>query len=142
MILTNHEPANTMTNEEIVRAYVEAFNTGNWGRMHILYAPDANIRGVLGWGSLEVALPIWRELHEYMHMRLQIDDLIVTGDKAAALLTETGTFAGPFRGLDGHEPTGKNYEIVAIEWFDFIHGRIGRRWAARDSAAITRQVLS
>jgi predicted ester cyclase len=33
------------------------------------------------------------------------------------------------------------YEIVAMEWFEIEDGRIARRWGARDSAAITRQVI-
>ena len=130
-----------MNTEDVVRAYVEAFNAGEWSRMPDLFTPDAVIRGVLGWGGLDVALPIWRELHDNMQMRLTVDDLIADEGKAAALLTETGTFSGPFRGLAGNEPTGRSYEIVAIEWFEFENGRIRRRWGGRDSGAITRQVL-
>jgi predicted ester cyclase len=130
-----------MTNEDVLRAYVDAFNAADWERMALLFTEDASIRGVLGWGALDVALPIWRELHDNMSMRLRVDEIIADGDKAAALLTETGSFNGPFRGLPGEEPTGRPYEIVAIEWFEFKDGRIMRRWAARDSGAITRQVL-
>lgn len=130
-----------MTNEDVLRAYVEAFNAGDWERMGDLFTADAVIRGVLGWGNLDVALPIWRELHDNMQMQLKIDDLIVNGDKASVLFTETGRFSGPFRGLAGKQPTGRPYEIVAMEWFEFQNGRIARRWGARDSGAITRQVL-
>ena len=130
-----------MNHEEVLRAYVDAFNSGDWDKIAALFTPDAEIRGVLGWGGLDVAMPIWRELHEYMRMHLQIDDLVISGDKAAVLFTEAGTFAGPFRGLPGQEPTGRSYEIVAMEWFEFEGDRIARRWGARDSGAITRQVL-
>ena len=130
-----------MTNEDVLRAYVDAFNAADWPRMVSLFIADANIRGVLGWGTLDVVLPIWRELHENMQMRLRIDGIIVSGEKAAALLTETGSFQAPFRGLEGMQPTGRAYEIVAIEWFEFEGGRISRRWGARDSGAIKRQVL-
>jgi predicted ester cyclase len=131
-----------MNREQALRAYVDAFNAGDWGKILALFTPDAEIRGVLGWGSLDVALPIWRELHDHMNMRLSIDDLVIDGSKAALLLRETGRFSGPFRGLAGNEPTGRNYDIVAIEWFDFEGNLIKRRWAARDSAAIARQVLA
>jgi predicted ester cyclase len=130
-----------MNREALVRAYVAAFNAGDWERMTELFTPDATIRGVLGWGGLDVALPVWKELHEGMAMRLAIDDLILSGDRASALLTETGKFVGPFRGLAGEQPTGRAYEIVAIEWFEFAGDRIMRRWGARDSGAIRSQVL-
>jgi steroid delta-isomerase-like uncharacterized protein len=131
-----------MTNEEIVRAYVEAMNSGDWAAMERLFAPDAMIRGVLGWGNLDVAMPVWRELHEGMNMRLEVEDLIASGKVVVVRFIETGRFTGTFRGLSGHAPTGRSYEIQAIEWFELEAGLIKRRWAARDSASITRQLLS
>ena len=149
-----------MTHTDTVRAYVDAFNAGEWERLKNLFDPAANIRGVLGWGGLDVAMPIWRELHDSMKMHLEIARLVQDGDTVVALLNETGRFSAPFRGLPGKAPTGKTYEIIAIEWFEFSDRsrllatsnvkvgmsatadipKIMRRWAARDSAAITRQV--
>jgi predicted ester cyclase len=129
-----------VTPTDAVRAYVDAFNAGEWERLKNLFDPAANIRGVLGWGGLDVAMPIWRELHDSMNMHLEIERLVEDGDTVVALLNETGRFSAPFRGLPGKAPTGKTYEIIAIEWFEFSGDRIMRRWAARDSAAITRQV--
>jgi predicted ester cyclase len=131
-----------MTNEAIVRAYVEALNSGDWAAMDPLFTPDATIRGVLGWGGLDVVLPVWRELHEGMSMHLEIEDLVASGDTVVVRFRESGRFVGPFRGLAGQEPTDKTYEIQAIEWFELEGGRIARRWAGRDSASISRQVLA
>jgi steroid delta-isomerase-like uncharacterized protein len=69
--------------------------------------------------------------------RMAIEDLVAEGDRVAARYTERGTFAGPFR---GKEPTGKSYELTAMEWFALQDGRIHRRWGARDSASQARQV--
>ena len=129
-----------MPHTETVRAYVDAFNAGEWERLKNLFDPAANIRGVLGWGGLDIAMPVWRELHDSMNMHLDIEQLVQDGETVVALLNETGRFAAPFRGLPGREPTGKTYEIIAIEWFEFNGDKIMRRWAARDSAAVTRQV--
>jgi predicted ester cyclase len=131
-----------MANEETVRAYVAAMNSGDWDAMERLFAPDAMIRGVLGWGGLDVAIPVWRELHDGMNMHLEIEDLVSSGDTVVVRFTETGRFTGAFRGLSDHEPTCKSYEIQAIEWFELEDGLIKRRWAGRDSAAISRQVLT
>ena len=59
------------------------------------------------------------------------------GDIVAVRYTERGTSVGPFR---GQEPTGKSYEIVAMEWFEMKEGLIHRRWGARDSGAQQRQM--
>lgn len=128
---------------DTVRAYVAAFNAGDWDAIRPLFTPGAMIRGVLGWGELEeVAFPVWRELHDGLRMSLQIEALVEDGDVVVARFTETGTFVGPFRGLPGLTPTGRSYEIVAMEWFEFEDGMIARRWGARDSAAITRMVTA
>lgn len=131
-----------MTLETLVRAYVEAFNAGDWRLLREdLFTPDAQVAGVLGHGGWDIVLPVWTELHEGLSMRLEIVDLLLDSSRAAARLRETGRFVGPFRGLAGHEPTGRSYEISAIEWFEVEGGRIARRYGARDSAAIARQVL-
>jgi predicted ester cyclase len=85
--------------------------------------------------------PIWRELHEGLNTRLEILGMAAEAGEVVARYRETGRFVGEFRGLAGQRPTGRSYEIVAMEWFVVDQGRISCRWAARDSGAITRQVL-
>lgn len=131
----------TPSNRDLVQAYVAAFNAFDVPQLRRIFAPDAKIWGVLGHGGLEVAEPVWGELHHGLNIRLEILDLIVEGDRAAARYRETGRFVGPFRGLAGETPTGRAYEVPAMEWFEFAEGRISARWGARDFAAITRQVL-
>jgi steroid delta-isomerase-like uncharacterized protein len=127
----------TETNKSIVLRYVAAFNRGDSEALANLFSPDAVIYGVLGAGGLEVALPIWRELHAAFGVTLTVDALAAEGDQVAARYTERGTFVAPFR---GKPPTGKTYEITAMEWFVLRDGRIARRWGARDSAAQARQI--
>lgn len=128
-------------NKDLVRAYVAAFNAFDMGKLHALFAPDARIYGVLGFGGLAEVEPIWRELHEGLNTRLDILAIAAEGDEVAVRYRETGRFTGTFRGLAGHAPTGRSYEITAMEWFTLSGGRIAARWGARDSAAISRQVL-
>ncbi len=127
-------------NKQAVRAYVEAFNALDVPRLEQLFAADARIWGVLGSGPLDTAIGIWRELHEGLEARLEILDIAAENDDVVLRLRESGRFVGPFRGLAGIEPTGKPFEIVAIEWFKVHDGKIAERWGARDSAAIARQV--
>lgn len=124
-----------------IRAYVEALNAFDMPRLRTLFAPEARIWGVLGFGTLEVVEPVWQELHGGMNMRLEVLDIVAEGGRAAARYRETGRFTGPFRGLADHAPTGLPYEVAAMEWFELADGRITARWGARDFAAISRQVL-
>jgi Putative lumazine-binding len=50
------------TNKQVVLAYVDAFNRGDLETLRTLFAPDALIYGVLGWGRLEQVVPIWQEI--------------------------------------------------------------------------------
>lgn len=123
-------------NKEIVRQYVAAFNRGDVEALRVLFTPDALIYGVLGAGGVDVAVPVWRELHAAFRIQLTIDDIVAEGDRVAVRYIERGSFVGPFR---GQKPTGKSFELVAMEWFELKDGRIHRRWGARDSAAMARQ---
>jgi steroid delta-isomerase-like uncharacterized protein len=127
----------TESNKQVVRQYVLAFNRGDMDALRQLFTTDAIIQGVLGWGSLEEVIPIWRELHDAFAIELTIEDLAAEGDTVAARYLEQGKFIGPFR---GKQPTGKTYELVAMEWFILHEGKIARRWGARDSASQARQI--
>jgi steroid delta-isomerase-like uncharacterized protein len=124
-------------NQAIVLRYVDAFNRGDSAALREIYAGDAVVQGVLGTGGMEKVLAIWRELHEAFAIRLTVEEIVAEGDRVAVRYTERGTFQGQFR---GHAPTGKSYELVAMEWFEVRAGKIQRRSGARDAAAQARQI--
>ncbi len=129
-----------MTDEQIkspVLEYVSAFNRGDVEGVCRCFAPDALVYGVLGWREIAKARPIWEQLVGCFQMSLQVESIVAEGSIVAVRYTERGKFVAPFRGL---EPTGKPYEIVAMEWFEIGEKGIVRRWGARDSAAISRQM--
>jgi predicted ester cyclase len=121
----------------VVRRYVDAFNRGDLPALKALLSDDAEIQGVLGKGMFERIEPIWRQLIEGYGIQLRIDGLIAEGNVVAARFFETGTFSAP---AFGQQPTGRSYELVAMEWFEIEGGRIKRRWGARDSASQARQL--
>ncbi len=125
------------SNKQVVLKYVEAFNRGDLEALQELFTPDALIQGVLGWGELDKAMPIWKELHEAFAINLTVEEIIAEGDTVAVRYTERGVFVGSFR---GQEPTGKSFELVAMEWFTLLDGKIHRRWGARDAASQARQI--
>lgn len=123
--------------KQVVRHYVEAFNRGDMNTLRALLAEEAEIQGVFGKGLFEKIEPIWRQLIEGYGMQLHIQSLIAEGNVVAARYVESGTFRAPAFGL---QPTGKSYELAAMEWFEIEGGKIKRRWGARDSAAQARQL--
>jgi len=121
----------------VVREYVEAFNRGDLPRLQQLLADEAEIQGVKGKGTFDKVEPVWRQLIEGYGIQLKIEGLIAEGNTVAARYRESGTFRAP---AFGNQPTGRSYELVAMEWFEIESGRIKRRWGARDAAAQAQQL--
>jgi steroid delta-isomerase-like uncharacterized protein len=121
----------------VVRQYVEAFNRGDLNGLKALLAEDAEIQGVMGKGLFEKVESIWRQLIEGYGIQLKIEGLVAEGNVVAARYIESGTFRAP---AFGNQPTGRSYELVAIEWFEVEEGKIKRRWGARDAASQARQL--
>ena len=123
--------------KKIVRTYVDAFNRGDVESVCGCFAPGALVYGVLGWGEISKVKPIWEQLINSFSMNLAIESMAEEGNIVAVRYTERGKFVAAFRGV---APTGKTYEVVAMEWFEIDESGITRRWGARDSASISRQV--
>ena len=124
-------------NKKIVGDYGNAFNRGDLEALRRLFTEDAQVQGVLGWGGLDVVMPIWKELHEAFAIKLQVEAIIAEGDTVAVRYLDRGKSIQSFR---GGPVTGRSYEVVAMEWFIIKDGRIHRRWGARDSASQSRQM--
>lgn len=124
-------------NKRVVLDYVDAFNRGDLDAVCTLFAPDALIHGVLGWGGLDTARPLWGELMRCFQVSLEVDGMIAEGDTVAVRYTERGRSVDSFR---GGPVTGRDYEMVAMEWFAVRGGHIERRWGARDTATMFRQM--
>ena len=126
----------------VIDAYVEALNAGDFPRLMSLFTADALIFGVLGSAPVAKAEAVWRELHEGMAMNLEPQAVAVDGARVVVRYVESGRFQGTFRGLEGQAPTGRSYQVVAIEWFELEGERIAKRWGARDFDSIKRQVMA
>lgn len=125
-------------NRATVEAYVRAMNAGDIEALRPLFATDAEIQGVVGAGAFDFAARVWHDLHHGLNMRLDVLSMVAYEDTVAVRLRETGKWTGPF--LDFRQPTGRSYELLAIEWFEFTAGKIARRWGARDGGAQARQL--
>jgi steroid delta-isomerase-like uncharacterized protein len=127
----------TAQNRDVITAYFDAFNRGDIDGVCGLFSPDAEIFGILARGGLDKATPMWEELVRCFKMNSHVEAMVAEGDTVAVRFIERGTFSSPFRGIP---PTGKSYEVIAMDWFVLRDGKISQRWGARDSAAIFRQM--
>lgn len=127
----------TSAKKQIVLNYVEAMNAGDFERLASLFSPDATIHGVVGKGTVDFAMPVWKDLRAALHMHLAVEEMIEEGNMVAVRFRETGKSVAPFRGLPA---TGKTFELTAIEWFELRDGLIVSRHGVRDSASQARQL--
>jgi steroid delta-isomerase-like uncharacterized protein len=121
----------------VVTKYVDAFNRGDLHALRSLLADDAEIQGVMGKGSFDRIEAGWRQLIEGYGTQLIVQDMIAEHNMVAVRYIEKGIFKAP---AFGNQPTGKAYELVAMEWFELENGKIRRRWGARDAASQARQL--
>ena len=124
-------------NKKIIDRYVAAFNSGDMTGLNSLFAEDAVVQGVFGMVPVKKAFDVWEQLVTGLNMKLIIEEVIEEGEQIAVRYSEKGTFSGVFM---GNAPTGKSYEIKAMEWFVIKNGKIQQRWGARDHASQARQI--
>lgn len=82
--------------KDTVRAYVDAFNAGDWDRLRALFTQDAQVSGVLGSTPLESALVIWRELNHGMRTQLEIEALAEDGASSQRAFESGAVSSVPF----------------------------------------------
>ena len=123
--------------KDVVLAYVDALNRGDVEGMCKLFTSDAVIHGLMGPGTVESFRPIWKNVIESLEEHLQVDAIIAEANIVVVRFTERGKSVREFK---GQGPTGKSYEITAIEWFEIKGNLIHRRWGARDTASQFRQL--
>lgn len=123
--------------KQIVLRYVDAMNRGDVAALRAIFAEDAVVQGVMGRATMDKALAIWQMLHDSLQLHLTVEDMVAEDGRVAVRYRERGTFIGPFR---DHQPTGKSYELIAMEWFVIRDGRIVQRWGARDAESQARQI--
>jgi len=70
-------------------------------------------------------------------MRLEIDEVVPSGDKVVVRFTNSGTHTGPFMGA---APTGKHAAWQGIGLYTVTGGRISEAWLAEDIPGVLRQL--
>jgi steroid delta-isomerase-like uncharacterized protein len=117
-----------MTAEQLVRAYYDAFNAGDFKQMVALLAED--VIHDINQGEREVGRPAFAAFMERMNAsyRERLEDIVVmtepTGRRAAAEFIVYGTYLKADPGLPPAH--GQSYSLPAGAFFDIREGQIGR----------------
>ena len=108
-------------NKEVVRKFVEAYNTGNVDLLDDILAPDyfdhTNQVDAEGLKQLiKMAFAAFPDYHE------TIEDIIAEGENVWILVrTNTGKHTGEFMGI---APTGKKLTTLAVDILRVVNGKI------------------
>ena len=70
-------------------------------------------------------------------VRIQIEDILASGDRVVARISAEGTHAGEFLGVT---PTGKRVNFAGINIYRMDDGKIAETWQMTDWAGFLRQV--
>ena len=80
-------------------------------------------------GSQEVADMMARFKVAFMHLNYGVQEVIVSGDKAAARWVATGTHVGAFMGV---APTQKKVVVTGNDLFRVANGQLVESWVSSD----------
>lgn len=70
-------------------------------------------------------------------LRAEIDDIVVTGDRAAVHLHFTGHFTGQFGDTRGN---GQQVDFQAFDLYRVTKGKIAENWHLEDNATLMKQL--
>jgi steroid delta-isomerase-like uncharacterized protein len=131
------EQARTITE----RLFEEVFNHGRLDLIDELVAGDAIEHEVLpiATGEMRTDLRAWLTAlrHAFPDYHVDLEDVIVEGDKVVTRARITGTNTGPLLGMP---PTGRPICIDAIDILRIDDGRVVEHWGIADGQTMVRQL--
>jgi steroid delta-isomerase-like uncharacterized protein len=125
----------------VVRRWAELWSTGDLEAARHVFAPDLfdhrlpparDIRGI----DQETQFIAWVR-SAFPDLRVEVEDMVASGNRAATRVTHRGTHRGTFLGI---APTGRPVEYEGTVIFRIADGRIAERWGTVDLFAILWQL--
>ena len=127
-------------NKAVIRSFVEAWNTRDFGRFTALMAPGATLR--VGGVTVPCDPAGTRAIAEewttaFADWRFDLLALIAEGDLVLAHLPYSGTFAMPIGAI---APTGRSCTVDEMVIFRIADGKVAEAWEVYDEAGMWRQL--
>ena len=128
------------TYKTIIRRFMEeAINKGNFSVLdevihpdYIYRSPDQELQGI---ESLRGLFTAYRDA--FPDLNIQIDDMIIDGDKSVTCFTLTGTHEGELMGIPA---TGKQVKVNGMVLSRFKDDKIIEEWELLDQFTLFQQL--
>ncbi len=128
----------------LVDRYVAAFNAHDADAFRDIIADNyIQHNGRAGQGLAGTQATIRGYFETFPDMHVQLEDLIIGGDKVVARLTITATHRHPVRlgpNAPVFQPTGKKLTWADIEIWRVANGKFAEHWDQSDLAGLARQM--
>jgi len=126
--------------EEVMRRFVEeVINNGNFSVLdevvhpnYVYRSPDQELQGP---ESLKGLFAAYRAA--FPNLNMEVDDLVIAGDKAVTAFTLTGTHEGDLMGIAA---TGKQMKVNGMVLSRFEDGKIVEEWEILDLLTMFQQL--
>lgn len=132
-------------NKELVeRASFEVFNEGNTDLLDEVVTDDyvlhdaASPETIRGRDAFREYVETYRDA--FPDLNATIDSIITEENLVAVRFTVRGTHEGPLPDVPELEPTGKEVEVVGMEFDRIENGRIAETWQVYDALGLLRQL--
>ena len=128
--------------ERVVRRLIdEAFSQGHLGVCDELIADDIVEHQDYGPGhapgSAGVKAVVTSLRRAFSDFKLEIEDIVVTGDTVWARNVATGTNDGTYM---GHPPTGRTFRVDVVDVMRVVSGRVVEHWGVPDRLGVLLQL--
>lgn len=142
MSVTSASPVDTTleANKEIIRSFVSAWNTRDFGRFAALMADGALLRvggAVVPCDPAATTAIAEQWTTAFPDWRFDLLALIAEGDLVVAHMPYSGTFREPIGGIPA---TGRSCVVDEMVVFRIADGRIAQAWEVYDEAGMWRQL--
>jgi predicted ester cyclase len=125
----------------LVSRYASLKNNHDATKMSTLYSENYIEHSGRNPSGLAAVTDNWKsQFAAIPDVQINVDDIIVSGDKVVARITYTGTHTTPF--FAGISPTGRRFSFGTIDIWRIESDRFAEHWDQVDFAGLQRQLTA
>jgi steroid delta-isomerase-like uncharacterized protein len=135
--------AETETNKQLVRRWIDLANANDFAGLSEVWAPDCVLHQGEDLGDVN-GFPAFRTLLESFYtgmpdLHITVDDVLSKGDLVISRTTSRATHAGEVLGIPA---TGRKVEYTGIATYRIVAGKIAEEWFNDDFFTLFQQLTA